>query len=153
MHLSSELNSNHRGSERRWWIALLAATLFNCVLQIVWFWRFCAHNITPDGINYIGLARHLLDGNWKASLHGYWSPLASWVIAAMSVLSPDFTLLGRLMTIFSFLLCLPLLYFLTWSLWRSKVAAALAVLWFSTGRGIIATAVGSILADFLPGGS
>jgi len=135
--------------ERLWWMGLLAATAFNCVFQLAWFWRFRAHNITEDGIAYIGLARHLVDGNLKASLHGYWSPLTSWIIAAAAVFGRDFTLLGRLVTIASFLLCLPLLYRLTLKLWRSRTAAALAVLWFSTARGLVAQAVGSILADFV----
>jgi 4-amino-4-deoxy-L-arabinose transferase-like glycosyltransferase len=145
----SEMNPKRSGSERVWWGILLASTAINCVLQIVWFWRFRAHNITMDGIAYIGLARHLADGNFKASLHGYWSPLTSWIIAASALFSKDFTLLGRLVTIGSFVLCLPLLYVLTQRLWRSRVAAALAVFWFSLARGIVAMAVGSIVADFV----
>jgi 4-amino-4-deoxy-L-arabinose transferase-like glycosyltransferase len=145
----SEMNPKRSGSERAWWGILLASTVINCAFQIAWFWRFRAHNITMDGIAYIGLARHLVDGNFKASLHGYWSPLTSWIIAASALFSKDFTLMGRLVTIASFLLCLPLLYVLTQRLWRSRVAAALAVLWFSLARGIIAMAVGSIVADFV----
>jgi len=136
-------------SERTWWSGLLAATVLNCLFQIAWFWRFRAHNITADGINYVGLARHLVDGNFKASLHGYWSPLMSWLIAVGTPFSSNFTLLGRLVTIGSFLLCLPPLYLLTWRLWHSRVAAALAVFWFSTSRGMVAGAVGVILADFV----
>lgn len=143
----STLKSMRR--ERILWLALLAATALNCIFQIAWFWRFRARNITMDGIDYIGLARHLVDGNFRASLHGYWSPLTTWIIAALSVFSGNFTLTGRVETILSFLACLPLLYWLTWELWRSRVAAALAVFWFSTARGIVAGAVGSILADFV----
>jgi 4-amino-4-deoxy-L-arabinose transferase-like glycosyltransferase len=102
-----------------------------------------------DGMAYIGLARHLVDGNFKASLHGYWSPLLSWIIAACAVFSRNFTLLGRLVTIASFLVSLPLLYLLTKTLWRSRVAAALAVFWFSMARGLVEESVGSIIADFL----
>ncbi|MGB6500571.1 MAG: glycosyltransferase family 39 protein [Thermoplasmata archaeon] len=146
-----EPNSNPHNShkERMWCTCLLAATALNCLLQIAWFWRFRAHNITEDGIAYVGLARHLVDGNVKLSLHGYWSPLTSWIIALSAVFSRNFTLLGRLVTIASFLLCLPFLYHLTLKLWRSKAAAALAVFWFSVGRALVATAVGSILADFV----
>ena len=136
-------------AERLWCLILIAATALNCIFQIAWFWRFRARNITADGVNYIGLARHLVDGDFKASLHGYWSPLTSWIIAAASVFSRDFTLIGRLVTIASFLACLPLLYLLTFRLWRSKVAAALSVFCFSVARGIVALAVGSILADFV----
>jgi len=145
----SNSNSGIFRSERTWWIGLLAATALNCLFQIAWFWRFRAHNITADGVDYIGLARHLVDGDFKASLHGYWSPLTSWIIAVAALFSKNFTLIGRLVTIASFLLCLPLLYLLTLRLWRSKVAAALAVFWFSVARGIAALAVGSVLADFV----
>lgn len=128
---------------------LLAATAANCIVQIAWFWRFHARNITMDGIAYIGLARHLLDGNLKASVHGYWSPLISWIIAVAGLFSRNLTLVGRVVTLSSFLLCLPLLYLLTLRLWRSRAAAALAVFWFSSARGLISLAVGSIVADFL----
>jgi 4-amino-4-deoxy-L-arabinose transferase-like glycosyltransferase len=132
-----------------WTSVLLGATAVNCIVQIAWFCKFHWRNITTDGINYIGLARHLLDGNFKASVHGYWSPLISWIIAAGGLLSQNFTLVGRIVTITSFLLCLPLLYLLTLRLWRSRAAAALAVLWFSCARGLIAGAVEMIVADFL----
>jgi Dolichyl-phosphate-mannose-protein mannosyltransferase len=149
MSFSSPSTSSGSPSEKIWWGGLLGATALNCLFQIIWFWRFRSHNINSDGIAYIGLARHLLDGNLKASLHGYWSPLITWIIAVASLFSSNFTLVGRLVTIATFLACLPLLYRLTLRLWRSRVAAALAVFWFSTGRGVIEAAVGSILADFL----
>ncbi|MGO8795541.1 MAG: hypothetical protein ACLQLC_12015 [Candidatus Sulfotelmatobacter sp.] len=145
----SKPNFDTSNSERVWWICLLTATALNCGFQIGWFWRFRAREITMDGIAYIGLARHIVDGNFKASLHGYWSPLTSWIIAAAAIGSKNFTLLGRVVTIGSFLLCLPLLYVLVLKLWDSRVAGALAVFWFSTARGIVALAVGMILADFV----
>jgi 4-amino-4-deoxy-L-arabinose transferase-like glycosyltransferase len=136
-------------SEKRWSTALLAATVFQVALQITWFWRFQAHNIVMDGIVYVGLARHLTDGDWMASLHPYWSPLVSWMIAGASFLNADFTRVGRLVMLTSFLACLPLLYLLALRLWHSRAAAALAVFWFSAARGIVDLAVGSILADFV----
>jgi len=136
-------------AETLWWTGLLAATTLNCLVQIAWFWRYRAHSINEDGIAYIGLARHLVDGNFKASLHGYWSPLTSWIIAAAAVFGRNFTLMGRLVTIASFLLCLPLLYVLTFKLWRSRTAAALAAFCFSVARGLVFLAVGSIVADFV----
>src|SRR5271169_1266395 len=136
-------------AETLWWTGLLAATTLNCLVQIAWFWRYRAHSINEDGIAYIGLARHLVDGNFKASLHGYWSPLISWIIAAAAVFGRNFTLMGRLVTIASFLLCLPLLYVLTFKLWRSRTAAALAAFCFSVARGLVFLAVGSIVADFV----
>src|SRR5258706_2553510 len=134
---------------RRIALILLALTALNCAFQIAWFWRFRGHNITMDGINYIGLARHLLDGDFTASLHGYWSPLLTWIIAAGSLLTHDFTLLAQVITIASFLLCLPLLYLLTFELWQSHLSASLAVFWFSMARAVIASPVATIQADFL----
>jgi len=136
-------------SERRIALALLLLAALACALQIGWFWRFCAHNITSDAISYIGLARHLRDGDLTKSLHGYWSPLISWLIAAGSFVTRDLTLLGRIITVASLLSCLPLLYWLTFRLWRSHLAAAAAVLWFSIARGVVAVAVTTIQADFL----
>lgn len=94
-------------------VGLLTATVINCALQGARFWRFRAHEITLDGINYVGLARHLMDGDFKASLHAYWSPLTSWLIAACGLLSKNFSLMGKLVTLGSFLVSLLLLYLLT----------------------------------------
>src|SRR5437667_6800903 len=54
---------------------LLGLAGLNCLLQIFWFWRYTGRNINFDAISYIGIARHLADGDFRASLHGYWSPL------------------------------------------------------------------------------
>jgi 4-amino-4-deoxy-L-arabinose transferase-like glycosyltransferase len=145
-HLMPEENKK---SERRLSLILLGLTVLNCSFQIAWFWPFHVHNITMDAVNYIGLARHLLDGNFTASLHGYWSPLFSWMMAAGSWFTHDFTLLGHLLTAVSFLACLPLLYTLAFRLWHSHLTASFAVLWFATARGVVAGAVTMIQADFL----
>jgi 4-amino-4-deoxy-L-arabinose transferase-like glycosyltransferase len=130
------------------WIVLCLAAL-NCIFQIVWFWRFHAHNITLDGISYIGLARHLLEGDFVGSLHGYWSPLYSWLIAAGSIFTRDLTVLAHLITIACTLLCMPLVYLLSYKLWRSRLTASFSVLWFSTIRGLFGGAGASIEADLL----
>jgi len=130
-------------------IALLAVAILNVGFQVVWFWRFSAHNINADAVSYIGIARHLADGNLHASLHGYWSPLISWCIAASSIFTHDFVLLGHIVSIGSFLICLPLLYLLTFRLWQSRLLAAISVLCFTLSRGVIAFSVSFIGADFL----
>jgi len=119
------------------------------VFQIFWFWRYTGHNVNFDAISYIGIARHLTDGNFSASLHGYWSPLISWCIAGVWVFSHDFLLAGRVVTVASFLLCLPLLYLLTLRLWSSSTLAALSVLCFTLCRGVPAFSIYFIGADFL----
>lgn len=128
---------------------LLGLNALNCVFQIAWFWRWSIHRVSVDGINYIGLARHIVDGDYRLSLHGYWSPLVTWFIAAASPFTKNLEVAGKVVTVGSFLLCLPLLYWLTLRLWHSPTAAALAVFWFSIARGIVAKAAGSVLADFL----
>jgi hypothetical protein len=140
--------ASHRKLCRAAWGLLLLAGL-HCAFQIAWFWRFTSHNISYDAISYIGIARHLAGGDFAGSLNGYWSPLFSWCIAGLSGFSSNFTLLARLMTIASFLLCLPLLYWLTLHLWHSPLLAAVSVLWFTLARGVAAFSVYFIGADFL----
>ena len=62
----------------RWQAVFLSLAALNCIFQIAWFWRYTSHNINYDAISYIGIGRHILDGNFHQSLHGYWSPLISW---------------------------------------------------------------------------
>lgn len=130
------------------WI-LLTLTALNCVLQVVLFWRFTHLNINFDAVSYVGIARRVASGHLRDSLHGYWSPLISWCMAAVSFLFNDFTLAGHLVTIASFLLCLPLLYILTLRLWGQPKLAAVAVLWFSLARGVASFSVSFVGADFL----
>lgn len=132
-----------------WPAVLLALAGLNCLFQTLWFWRYTRHNINYDAISYIGIARHLADGDFHASLHGYWSPLISWCIAGVSLFTRDFLLAGRIVTIASFLLCLALLYLLTLRLWSSSTLAALSVLCFTLSRGVAAFSVFFIGADFL----
>jgi 4-amino-4-deoxy-L-arabinose transferase-like glycosyltransferase len=132
-----------------WPSILLGLASLNCAFQIIWFWRYTAHNINADAISYIGIARHVADGDFHASLHGYWSPLISWWIAGVSFFTHDFLLAARIVTIASFLLCLPLLYHLTVRLWTSPTLAALSVLCFTFCRSVVASSVYFIGADFL----
>jgi len=132
-----------------WCPILLGLAGLNCLLQIFWFWHYTGRNINYDAISYIGIARHLADGDFHASLHGYWSPLVSWCIAGASLFSKDPLLAGRIVTITSFLLCLPLLYLLTLRLWSSSTLASLSVLCFTLSRGVVAFSVFFIGADFL----
>src|SRR3982074_3020259 len=115
---------------------LIGAALLYWGFQVAWFWRYCGRNINADAISYIGIARHVQDGNFRASLHGYWSPLVSWIIAAGSFLGSDRTLDARVLMLPAFAVCLVLVYRLTHKLWGSRLLAALAVLWFTAARGI-----------------
>lgn len=130
------------------WLLLLSAGI-NTAFQIAWFWTLTSHNVNYDAISYIGIARHLVSGDIHGSLNGYWSPLVSWCIAAVSSFGSSLALVGRLVTIGSFLLCLPMLYLLTFRLWQSPLLAAITVLWFTTARAVVAFSVYFIGADFL----
>jgi len=143
----TESDNHHKLGPMAWALLLLAG--LNCAFQIAWFWQLTSHNINIDAVSYIGIARHLVRGDFAGSLNGYWSPLFSWSIAAFSGLSSNLTLLGRVTTMVSFLACLPLLYRLTLSLWRSPLLAAAAVLWLTLARGLLAFSVYFIGTDFL----
>jgi hypothetical protein len=122
-----------------------------CVLQLFWFASKCFHQIDIDGMAYVGIARHLRQGELHASIDAFRSPLISWLIAVASFASPDYLHIGKLINIAAFLLTVALLYVLTNKLWRSNLAAALAILIFSLGRGLTAAAVEMITPDFLFG--
>jgi 4-amino-4-deoxy-L-arabinose transferase-like glycosyltransferase len=121
----------------------------NCAFQISWFWPLVRRNINFDAVSYIGIARHILDGHIRESLHGYWSPLISWLIALTATVCHDLTLAGRITTILTFFLCLPLLYVFTLQLWHSHRMAALAVLWFTLAHDVTAFSTFFIGADFI----
>jgi hypothetical protein len=70
-------------------------------------------------------------------------------MAACSLATRDFLMVGKLLTIASFLACVVLLYFLTRSLWHSELVAALAAIWFTLGRGLIPMSVQMVSPDFL----
>ena len=145
----TQIPAENQRAQRRWWLILLAITALNCCIQSARFWAISRHKISLDGINYVGLARHIVDGDIKASVHGYWSPLTTWLIAVLGVFSQQFDLLGKLVTLGSFVVSLCLLYVLTLRLWGSRTAAAFAVFWFSSARGIIFVAAANVLADFV----
>lgn len=129
-------------------LILVLAALF-WMFNVAWFWRYCGRNINADAISYIGIAHHISDGNFRASLHGYWSPLISWLIAATSFVSSDRTLAARVLMPPLLGASLILLYRLTQKLWSSKLLSAIAVLWFVTARGIAAFSLSFIGADLL----
>jgi 4-amino-4-deoxy-L-arabinose transferase-like glycosyltransferase len=133
---------------------LIVLAGLNCCFQTIWFWRYCGRNINADAVSYIGIARHLVAGDFKASIHGYWSPLISWLIAATSLASNDHTvsdqtMAARLLMLPLFAICLALAYRLTYRLWGSRMLGAMVVLWFTAARGVAAFSVCFIGADFL----
>jgi hypothetical protein len=138
--------STHKQSISRW---LLAAAALSCWSQLVWFGSRCFHQIDIDGIDYIGIARHLRNHQFYSAINDFRSPLLSWMIAAGSFFDGDLVRVGKVLNIGSYLLCGVLLYFFAKSLWHSELAAALAVLWFSLSRGLAPQAVEMVTPDLL----
>jgi 4-amino-4-deoxy-L-arabinose transferase-like glycosyltransferase len=130
-------------------VLLIALAGLNWCFQALWFWRYCGRNINADAVSYIGIARHIAAGDFAASLHGYWSPLISWLIAAVSIGASNRTLAARVLMLTLFVLCLALGYLLTYRLWGSRLLGALVVLWFTAARGVAAFSVCFIGADLL----
>lgn len=144
MNAKVESHPNPNASRR-----VLFAAALSCDFQLAWFGTRCFHQIDIDGIDYIGIARHLRNQQFFAGINDFRSPLLSWLIAAGSFLSGNFVSVGKVLSIGSYLLCAVLLYFLVKGLWHSELLAALAVLWFSLVRGLTAAAVEMITPDFL----
>jgi hypothetical protein len=136
-----------RNIEASSWV--VAGTVSSCVLQLVWLASKCFHQIDIDGMAYLGIARHLRQGEFRAAINAFRSPLISWLIAVASFGSGDYVQIGKFINIAAFLLSLALLYALTEKLWHSRLAASLAVLMFSLGRGLSASAVMMVTPDFL----
>jgi len=100
-------------------------------------------------MDYTGIARHLHNGQWYAAINDFRSPLLSWMIAAGSFFGSDLVRVGKMLNILSFLACAGLLYCFAKSLWGSRLAASIAVLWFSLCRGLTAVAVEMVTPDLL----
>jgi hypothetical protein len=130
---------------------LLAGAALSYFFQLIRFGSICFHQIDIDGIDYIGIARHLQNHQFHAAINDFRSPLLSWMIAAGSIFDADFVRIGKTLGIGSFLLCGVLLYFFTKSLWHSDLAASLAVFWFTLCRGLSAVSVEMVTPDFLFG--
>ena len=137
--------TNNRDISR--WI-LVAAALSYC-FQLAWFGSMSFRQIDIDGMDYIGIARHLRNHQFYSAINDFRSPLLSWMIAAGSFFDGDLVRVGKILNIGSFLLCGALLCLFTRSLWHSEPLASLAVLWFSLSRGLSAQAVGMVTPDFL----
>ena len=132
------------GNRRLATVVTVTAGLY-WAFQVGWFWRYCVHAINADAVSYIGIARHIREGDFAASLHGYWSPLISWLLAAS--LFGDHTQSAHMLMLALFVLCQMLTCLLAQNLWGSRLLSAVAVLWFTAARGVAAFSVCFIGAD------
>jgi hypothetical protein len=75
---------------------ILALLLF-LALAAMSVWRG-ADRLDPDGLSYLRLAGYWMQGDWDLAVSGYWSPIFSWIMAALSLLVQDPGLVARLAT-------------------------------------------------------
>ncbi len=136
-------------AKAHYWRWILAAALLACSFQLVWFSLRCIRQIDIDGIDYVGIAHHVRDGQFFSSINGFRSPLISWLIAGVSLFIRNLLFAGKAVSIASFLCCLILLYLFTQKLWHSKLVSSFAALWFVLARGTCVLAVQMVTADFL----
>lgn len=130
----------------RW---ILAAAAGSAVFQLCWFARNAWQQIDFDGMDYLGIARHIRQGEFHQAINGFRSPLISWLIAAGAFFNHDLLTVGKIVSISSFLLLVILVYLYTKSLWHSDKVAAMAALWFTWCRALAAVAVLFVTPDFL----
>jgi hypothetical protein len=129
--------------------AIVIVAILCSALQILWFAPKCFHQINFDGMAYTGIARHLRNGEFHSAINAFRSPLISWIIAAAPYPDLDLLRVGKIVTIASYLLCLPLLYVFAVRLWGSRLVASLALLLFTLGRSLVVIAVSAVTPDFL----
>src|SRR5688500_16418764 len=66
-------------SERRFSLLLQASVALLGGVQS-YMWR---NMMDADGMSYVDVAYTYLRGDWQWAINGYWSPLYSWMIAAL----------------------------------------------------------------------
>jgi hypothetical protein len=72
---STPMNPSLRNVRLTFWTFALIAGILQA-----WSYRFF---IEPDGVNYLDIASAYLRHDWAAAINGYWSPLYSWLLAAI----------------------------------------------------------------------
>lgn len=70
---------------RRPWALPLLVYLFLAVPCAFWL----RDSIHPDAVSYLQLSKNLSEGNFSASISGYWSPLLIWLTAPLQWLGMD----------------------------------------------------------------
>ena len=136
-------------AERRLSNGFILATALACIFQILWFASTSFAHIDHDALTYIGIARHLRQGQIHAAINAFRSPLISWFIAAGSFVDGNVLRVGKVINISCFLISAALVYHLSNRLWQSRLAASIAAFWFSLARGVAATAVTLVSPDLL----
>lgn len=81
---------NWRGWPASWGIGRwITSALFLAVVLLIYVQRIGFHlpayrfQINPDGIGYMAVAQHWLNGHWADAVNAYWSPLYSWLMVPL----------------------------------------------------------------------
>ncbi len=83
--LSSSATSFQEGSnDRRERLVRIYSWTFLAIAGLIQAW-FSRHYAFSDGISYLEIATNYAKGDWHSALNSYWSPLYSWIIAAILV--------------------------------------------------------------------
>ncbi len=74
-----EKTTHHAWRERTAAAAIYGGYIAAGSLLATWYrWQ-----INPDGISYISIARHYLEGDWYNAINAYWGPLFSWLLVPL----------------------------------------------------------------------
>ena len=132
------------------WKGLFLLAILSLAFQLFWFGTSNLRRIDFDGISYIGLARHMSEGDFRGAINAFRSPAISGLMAISHQVWPtDLLLIGKYWTVVALLLASALLFALTKRLSRSLLAASFAVFWFSWARGIVPGSVQFVSPDYL----
>src|SRR5580704_14732415 len=91
VHAPAQSDKRHKASS--WFIAV---TVVSCVFQLWWFASKCFNEVDIDGMGYLGIARHLRQGEFHAAINAFRSPLISWLIAVFSLGGANYLHIGKL---------------------------------------------------------
>jgi Dolichyl-phosphate-mannose-protein mannosyltransferase len=121
--------------------ALLAAAY---LLGALWLLPQHRHELNPDGVSYLSIARHYADGHWSEAINGYWSPLYSWLAWPLLRLPADPLLLMKLVNLVCGLLALGGVWLLSARFTRQHGLRVVAV------AALVAPVLGWALTEVTP---
>lgn len=81
MNIRRHINRPGRAVVLLQWVLLVA--LYIVFANRFWF------DFGPDFVNYNAIARQYANGNWHDAVNTWWSPLYSWLLAAVQTVFPD----------------------------------------------------------------
>ncbi len=62
--------------------AILGVVLAYLVIGVVLLPLY-RYQLNPDGVSYLSIAGHYLQGDWSETVNGLWSPMYSWLLVPL----------------------------------------------------------------------